>query len=400
MRKKVPEIRFREFEGEWELKKFGDVFEEYTEKNHADLPPLTIIQGKGTILRDSADRNLQYDKSNLINYNLVRKDDFILHLRSFEGGLEKANSEGIVSPAYHIFHGEGTVTSFYYIFFRSDYFINVLLKPHIYGVRDGKSIDIEEMKTIYIPVPSFDEQQKIGDYFSQLDTIITNAEERHKKLLALKKAMLQKMFPQEGESVPRVRFGEFGGEWETVLLKRIAWKVIERNEHRDYTETFTNSAEHGIISQREYFDHDISNADNINGYYIVAEDDFVYNPRISTNAPVGPINRNKLGRKGIMSPLYTVFRPHDVDCAYLEWFFKSRCWHTYMFYNGDNGARYDRFSIKDDVFFDMPIPLPCMKEQQKIGEYFDTLENAITAQEQKIEKLKQMKAALMQKMFI
>ena len=194
MNRNVPEIRFGEFEGEWELKKFGDVFEEYTEKNHADLPPLTIIQGKGTILRDSADRNLQYDKSNLINYNLVRKDDFILHLRSFEGGLERANSDGIVSPAYHVFHGEGTVTTLYYLFFRSDYFINVLLKPHIYGVRDGKSIDIEGMKTIYIPVPSFDEQQKIGEYFDILENAITAQEQKIEKLKQMKAALMQKMF--------------------------------------------------------------------------------------------------------------------------------------------------------------------------------------------------------------
>ena len=157
----------------WEQRKLGDVFEEYSEKNHEELPPLTIIQGKGTILREESDRNLQYDKNSLSGYKLVHKDDFIVHLRSFEGGLEKANSDGIVSPAYHMFHGNSTDSRFYYPFFRSRQFISVLLKPHIYGIRDGKSIDIAGMKTIMIPVPSYEEQVKIGDLIESLDTAIT-----------------------------------------------------------------------------------------------------------------------------------------------------------------------------------------------------------------------------------
>lgn len=157
----------------WEQRKLGDVFIEYSEKNHEELPTLTIIQGKGTILREESDRNLQYDKASLSGYKMVHKDDFIVHLRSFEGGLEKANCDGIVSPAYHMFHGEDTDTRFYYPFFRSRQFIDVLLKPHVYGIRDGKSIDIDGMKTIMIPVPTYEEQCRIGDFIESLDAAIT-----------------------------------------------------------------------------------------------------------------------------------------------------------------------------------------------------------------------------------
>ena len=157
----------------WEQRELGEVFTEYSEKNHEELSPLTIIQGKGTILREESNRNLIYDKAGLKNYKLVNEGDFILHLRSFEGGLEMANSRGIVSPAYHIFHGENADSRFYYPFFRSKYFISVLLKPHVYGIRDGKSIDVEGMKLIRIPYPKIEEQQLIGDYFETLDTLIT-----------------------------------------------------------------------------------------------------------------------------------------------------------------------------------------------------------------------------------
>ena len=190
----VPEIRFPGFTDAWEQRKFGDVFNEYSEKKHPELPALTIIQGTGTILRDESDRKLQYDKASLVNYKLVNKDDLIVHLRSFEGGLEKANSEGIVSPAYHIFHGENTDTRFYYPFFRSRRFIDVLLKPHVYGIRDGKSIDIEGMKTISIPVPSYEEQEKVGDFIEKLDNLITLHQRKLDTLKKFKQGMLQQMF--------------------------------------------------------------------------------------------------------------------------------------------------------------------------------------------------------------
>ena len=157
----------------WEQRKLGDVFKEYSEKNHTELPALTIIQGGGTVKREDSDRNLMYDKSNLSNYKMVRKDDFIVHLRSFEGGLEKASSDGIISPAYHTFHSDVADSRFYYPYFRSHEFIKHKLVPHVYGIRDGRSIDIDGMKTIEIPYTSTEEQQKIGDYLESIDHHIT-----------------------------------------------------------------------------------------------------------------------------------------------------------------------------------------------------------------------------------
>jgi type I restriction enzyme S subunit len=104
---------------------------------------------------------------------MVNKGDFIVHLRSFEGGLEMATALGIISPAYHTLHAEGTDSRFYYSYFRSTKFISKDLKPHVYGIRDGRSIDIEGMKTIEIPYTSIDEQRAIGDFIEHLDHLIT-----------------------------------------------------------------------------------------------------------------------------------------------------------------------------------------------------------------------------------
>ena len=187
--------------------------------------------------------------------------------------------------------------------------------------------------------------------------------------------------------------------WEQRKLGEVVEKVTTKNNDTQYIETFTNSAELGIMSQREYFDHDVSNIENISGYYIVENDAFVYNPRISTSAPVGPINRNKLGRTGVMSPLYTVFKVNGIDSEYLEWYFKSTGWHSFMKFNGDSGARSDRFSIKDSVFFEMPIPTPDIDEQEKIGEYFSSLDHLITLHQRKCDEMKKMKKFMLQKMF-
>lgn len=234
------------------------------------------------------------------------------------------------------------------------------------------NISKNKVMEIAVSLPSLDEQKMIGQYFSQLDNLITLHQRQH----------FLHSTPDISLSV-RLIHPFYTFSWEQRKLSEITDKVTEKNAGLQYVETFTNSAEFGIISQRDFFDHDIAKLGSLDGYYIVKNEDFVYNPRISTSAPVGPINRNKLGRTGVMSPLYTVFRPHDIDTTYLEYFFKCGYWHSFMNFNGDSGARSDRFSIRDNVFFQMPIPIPDIDEQRKIGELLTCLDNLITLHQRK-----------------
>ncbi|WP_313533259.1 restriction endonuclease subunit S [Exiguobacterium sp.] len=201
------------------------------------------------------------------------------------------------------------------------------------------------------------------------------------------------------KKIPTLQFKSEKSEWSWKYLKDISEKVTEKNKDNQYTETLTNSAELGIINQRDYFDKDISNQKNLNGYYIVRPDDFVYNPRISSFAPVGPIKRNKLGRTGVMSPLYYVFRTQNIDLQYLEFYFSSVKWHLYMKQNGDSGARSDRFAIKDIVFGEMPIPYPSKDIQRKIGSFFKDLDDLISLYHEELDALKKAKQGFLQKMF-
>ena len=240
------------------------------------------------------------------------------------------------------------------------------------GIGTVGTYTIESGKKTPISLPNQIEQAKVGEFFQQLDNLITLHQRQS----------FSHSTPDISLSVQLIH-PFYTSSWEQRKLSEIADKVTEKNSGLQYVETFTNSAEFGIISQRDFFDHDIAKLSSLDGYYIVKNEDFVYNPRISTSAPVGPINRNKLGRTGVMSPLYTVFRPHDVDTTYLEHFFKCAYWHSFMNFNGDSGARSDRFSIKNDVFFQMPIPLPHIDEQRKIGELLTCLDHLITLHQRK-----------------
>ena len=172
--------------------------------------------------------------------------------------------------------------------------------------------------------------------------------------------------------------------WEQRKLGEFSKKRTTKNADGTLSETFTNSAEQGVISQLDYFDHDITNDANISGYYVVQPDDFVYNPRISATAPCGPINRNRLDRAGVMSPLYTVFSVDaSVDKTYLEHYFKTSRWHDFMFLEGNSGARSDRFSISDATFFEMPIWCPEISEQKAMAKQLETTDHLITLHQRK-----------------
>ena len=193
------EVRFKADDGsdfpDWEEKKMTDLFTRIVEKNRTDLPALTIIQGQGTVRRDESDRRISYDSKGLKNYKVVRKDNFIVHLRSFEGGLEIANQDGIVSPAYHVYQGNANVNpKFYYPYFRSNNFIRGHLAICVTGVRDGKNIEMNAFDELLLPCPSLPEQQKIADCLSALDAVIEKQKETLEKWQELKKGLLQQMF--------------------------------------------------------------------------------------------------------------------------------------------------------------------------------------------------------------
>lgn len=201
-------------------------------------------------------------------------------------------------------------------------------------------------------------------------------------------------------SLPKLRFPEFRDEreWGITCLIRIADRITQRNSDNNVSRVLSNSAVDGVVDQRDYFDKDIANQDNLQNYFIVDKGDYVYNPRVSTTAPVGPISKNKIG-KGVMSPLYTVFRFHNSMNDFFEHFFHTNIWHKYLKEVSNSGARHDRMALSNEDFMNMPLPLPNHREQQKIADCLSSLDDLIVAHNHKLDALKTHKKGLMQQLF-
>lgn len=197
-------------------------------------------------------------------------------------------------------------------------------------------------------------------------------------------------------NVPHLRFPEFSGEWEKNNLSKFSSKITKKNKSNFINNVLCNSANLGIIPQNDYFDRDIANADNTDSYYIIEQGDFVYNPRKSTAAPYGPVNIYNGEKPGIISPLYLCFSVFNISPSFLFYRFKSSVWHPYVYSHGDTGVRYDRVSIKDDVFFDMPIYTPTQNEQEKIATLLSLIDERIATQNKIIEDLKKLKSAIVE----
>ena len=391
-KRRVPKLRFPGFTEDWEQRKLDDIAKIKTgggtpkttnlEYWSGDIP---WIQSSDLVEGDVVHVNIKkFINNNALKNSaakLISRDSIALVTRVGVGKVAVINQDFTTSQDFLSLSGfDGNDIKFiaYQLFRLMQENAKVLQGTSIKGITKTDLIE----QSIAIP-NSIKEQSLIANILSQTDSIITLHQRKLNNLKLKKKALLQKLFPKNGERYPELRFPGFTDAWEQRKLSDISTKVTTKNIDVHYTETLTNSAEQGIISQVDFFDKEISNKDNINGYYIVENNDFIYNPRISTLAPVGPINRNKLNRTGIMSPLYTVFRASNVDLDFLEWYFQSSHWHRYMKLNGDSGARADRIAIKDSTFFDMPIKTPVnIKEQVLIGETLEKFNQYITLHQQ------------------
>lgn len=408
-KRKVPKLRFPDCNRLWEEYRLADLLVERsvlcTQSKKYPLVSFTVESGV-------TPKTERYDREALVvgnkaskKYKMTLVDDIVYNPANLKFGAIARNKYGnaVFSPIYVTLEVQTNIVfpKFIEYILTSKCFINRALRYQQGTVYERQSVNVESLLLQTINIPAKDEQIKISDLLYKFDQLLGLYKHKLEMLLLKKKALLQKLFPKDRERYPEFRFPGFTDAWEQRKLSDISTKVTTKNVDVHYTETLTNSAEQGIISQVDFFDKEISNKDNINGYYIVDNNDFIYNPRISTLAPVGPINRNKLNRTGIMSPLYTVFRSSNVDLGFLEWYFQSSHWHRYMKLNGDSGARADRIAIKDSTFFEMPIKFPVnIKEQVLIGETLEKFNQYITLHQRKLDYLQLQKKALLQQMFV
>ena len=253
--------------------------------------------------------------------------------------------------------------------------------------------DVEAME---IMLPTMAEQEKIGLFFARVDNLITLHQRKYDKLLSIKKSMLEKMFPRDGSKFPEIRFSGFTNPWEQRKFSDITFPAGEKNKDNLPLESYSITNEHGFVPQDEKFENGgtMREADK-RMYYIVSPNSFAYNPaRIN----VGSIGYQNIGKNVIVSSLYEVFKTsEDVDDRLLWHWFKSPDFQKLIMQLQEGGVRlyfyYDKLCMGE-------VSLPSLEEQRKIGKLFDTLDNLITLHQRKLEKLKNIKKSMLEKMFV
>ena len=200
-------------------------------------------------------------------------------------------------------------------------------------------------------------------------------------------------------SAPALRCPGFTEPWQKSPLNHFAKKITRKNKDNSISNILSNSANLGVIPQSDYFDRDIANRENTDGYYVIEHGDFVYNPRKSVTAPFGPVNIYEGQEIGIISPLYLCFQVSGIEPTYLRMFFKGRSWHRFIYENGDSGVRHDRVSIKDDLFLQLPVSYPTKEEQCKITALLSLLDERIATQRRLIEDLEKLMSSIVDRIF-
>ena len=255
------------------------------------------------------------------------------------------------------------------------------------------AVSPEDFLSIKCSFPNKQEQKKISSFVKLLDKRISKQRQCVNLLKKYKRGVMQYIFHPS--------FTQKSTDWSHVQLGDIFKKVSRRNTNGMVKNVITNSAEYGLIPQRDFFDKDIAIEGNTTNYYIIEKGDFVYNPRKSNSAPYGPFNRYTLNEKGIISPLYTcLVLQADINPSYLAWYFSSDAWHRYIYDNGSQGVRHDRVSMTDDLLMGIPVALPDQSKQIAYADILDKIEERLQASKSEYELLIKMKNGYMQQFFI
>lgn len=392
----VPRLRFPEFRDaqEWETRSGDRLFESTNNRaSTSGLPVLAITQEQGAVPRDEIDYHVSVSSKSIENYKEVCPGDFIISLRSFQGGIEYSSYHGICSPAYVVlrqkFDGE---SGFFRHYFKSERFIRQLTR-NLEGLRDGKMISYKQFSEQDLLFPDSREQQKIADCLGSLDDLIA-AEGR--KLAALrdhKKGLMQQLFPREGETRPRLRFPEFrdAGEWQ---VKKAGTLFSQRKERGEaglpiYSVTIND----GMVL-RSTFDRNFYDIEDPAGNKKACKKDIAYNMMRMWQGACGVAVEDCM-----VSPAYVVLKPKKGTCpAFFDVLFKRPATlHLLTAYS--RGLTLDRLRLYFDDFASIPLLIPSEKEQQRIAGCLSALDSLIAAQAEKLDALRTHKRGLMQKIF-
>ena len=385
---KRPKLRFPGFDEPWKVFKAEELFQNITDKNHPDETVLTIIQGKGTLPREQAGRNIHYDDASLSNYKKVEQGDFIIHLRSFEGGLEMANEAGIVSPAYTILRCKRPHSSLFYdAYFHTDEFINHNLSKSVEGIRDGRQISYEAFKWLGIPYCEPTEQEKISNLFAALNERIAKQRDLVESLKKYKRGVMRAIFRDKSFVFSKatvwksIRLGDecvffSGGTPKSTDSSYYGGSIpfIRSGEiHGEKTELFLTEA--GLQNSSAKM---VSKGDLLIALY---------------GATSGEVDISKID--GAINQAILCIRPYDMSKQYLRYLLedsKDDIINTYL--QGGQG------NLSAEIIKNLRVDMPDSTAQSSVVEFLSMIERRIELSIAECEQIQAMKRSLIQQLFI
>ena len=395
----TPNIRFKGFTDDWEQRKLGDVFEQTANivnpnEEKIELWSLTVEDGL-TSKTERYNREFLVKKDN--NFKEVRPRDIVYNPMNMTLGAVGYNgmSKSVAVSGYYttMIANEGY----------DSYYINTWLKGpqaiSLYKIFatgsliEKQRVQFSTLSIIPATFPNYEEQQKIGQYFSNLDHIITLHQRKCDETKKLKKFMLQKMFPKKDEKKPEIRFAGFTDDWEQrkfgSLLKETREKTKIENE-----DTLLSCAINGMYLNSELFSH-FRGSSNI-GYLKVKKNDLILS---SQNLHLGNCNVNLRFEHGIISPAYKVYELVACDPLFIQAWVKQDSTKDFFLNASTEGASVCRKNIVWNELYKQTLPIPKIKEQEQIGKYFNELDNLITLHQRKCDEIKEIKKFMLKNMF-
>ena len=395
----------------------GEIVERITRKNEnlESTLPLTISAQYGLI-----DQNEFFDKriasKDVSGYFLVKNGEFAYNKSTSSdapwGAIKRLDryESGVLSTLYIVFKilNERKTSSDYIVtYYNTDLWHKGIQAIAAEGARNHGLLNVapaDFFETNLTMPKDYAEQQQIGSFFQQLDSLITLHQRKYDKLQVLKKAMLEKMFPKNGSSVPEIRFKGFTDAWEQRKLGEVVERITRKNENLESTLPLTISAQYGLINQNEFFDKRIASKD-VSGYFLVRNGEFAYNKSTSSDAPWGAIKRLDSYESGVLSTLYIVFKILDerkTSSDYIVTYYNTDLWHKGIQAIAAEGARnHGLLNVAPADFFETNLTMPKdYAEQQQIGSFFQQLDHLITLHQRELEKLQNIKKSMLEKMFV
>lgn len=405
--KLVPELRFPGFEGEWPIQPLSNFLHEHKTKSDGKCRVHSVSVSKGVV--DQVEYlGRSFAASDTSKYNLAKPNDIIYTKSptgSFPYGIVKMNKKPynvIVSPLYGVYSPTNKyigyiLDSYFESPERTNTYLSTLIQK---GAKNTIQITNSTFISKNVCFPTDEaEQQKIAECLSSVDDLIQAEADQLQALKDHKKGLMKQLFPQEGETTPKLRFPGFKGEWEEKKLGNVFKRITRKNKENNKN-VLTISAQYGLVSQIDFFNKSVAAAD-VTGYYLLEKGDFAYNKSSSSGNPVGVIKPLKMYDKGVVSTLYICFRCNNpASISFWEQYFNAGCLDAEIRTIAQEGARnHGLLNVPTSDFFTLTIIAPSLPEQQKIAECLSSLDEGIAAQQEKVEALREHKKGLMQKLF-